>query len=175
MMDRDTFDQWVEKYPSIQSTVEDFYRQRVLARVLAITPVFEGVPPEARQALADRFLLRSFSDGQVIVSEGDHGDTFYLIRSGSVKVLTKDIKQGGAQVDLGCMEEGGFFGEVALLTDKPRTASVIAEGSAELMELTRADFESIVSTYPSVKKVVEAYQKQRVQDTIRTLMARKPN
>ncbi len=172
MMDRDTFDQWVEKYPSIQSTVEDFYRQRVLARVLAITPVFEGVPPEARAALADRFQLKPFSDGQVVVKEGDAGQTFYLIRSGRVRVLTQDIK-GGEIVELGGMGDGGFFGEVALLTDKPRTATVVADGDAELMELTREDFNTIVSTYPSVKKVVEAYQKQRVQDTIRTLMSRK--
>ncbi len=174
MIDRDTFDEWVAKYPSIQSTVEDFYRQRVLARVLAITPVFEGVPPEARGPLADRFQLKMFKDGEVIVREGDPGQTFYLIRSGKVRVVTQDIRKGGDVVELGTMGEGGFFGEVALLTDKPRTATVIADGDAELMELTREDFESIVATYPSVKKVVEAYQKQRVQDTIRTLMKRKP-
>jgi len=173
MMDRDTFDQWVEKYPSIQSTVEDFYRQRVLARVLAITPVFEGVPPDARLALANKFQLKSFTHGQVVVKEGDPGHTFYLIRSGNVKVLTRDIKAGGELIELGCMGNGGFFGEVALLTDKPRTATVVADGDVELMELTREDFNTIVSTYPSVKKVVEAYQKQRVQDTIRTLMSRK--
>ncbi len=172
MIDRETFDQWVQKYPAIQSTVEDFYRQRVLARVLAITPVFEGVPPEARVPLADRFQLKPFGNGEVIVREGDPGHTFYLIRSGRVKVLTRDILKDGEMVELGTMGDGGFFGEVALLTDKPRTATVVADGDVELMELTRDDFNDIVSTYPSVRKVVEAYQKQRVQDTIRTLMKR---
>ncbi|HXH71561.1 MAG TPA: cyclic nucleotide-binding domain-containing protein [Mariprofundaceae bacterium] len=174
MMDRQTFDEWVEKYPSIRATVEDFYRQRVLARVLAITPVFEGVPPEARLALASRFRLNSFSDSEVIVREGDRGDCFYLIRSGRVGVYTQKMQQGGEMIELGHMEEGDFFGEVALLTDKPRTATVIAQGRVELMELSRDSFNAIVAEYPSVRKVVEAYQKQRVQDTIKVLMKRKP-
>jgi len=173
MMDRQTFDEWVEKYPSIRSTVEDFYRQRVLARVLAITPVFEGVPPEARLALANRFRLNSFNDGDTIVQEGERGDCFYLVRSGRVGVFTRKMQAGADMVELGHMEEGGFFGEVALLTDKPRTATVVAQGPVELMELSRDNFNSIVAEYPSVRKVVEAYQKQRVQDTIKVLMKRK--
>ncbi|MDQ7010456.1 MAG: cyclic nucleotide-binding domain-containing protein [Mariprofundaceae bacterium] len=173
MIDRNTFDRWVEKYPSIQETVEDFYRARVLARILAITPVFEGVHPDARLALANRFRLRAFNKDEVIVREGDPGDTFYLIRSGTVSIFTRDIKNGNEQVPLGAMGEGGFFGEVALLTDKPRTATVVANERVELMELTREDFDEIVAIHPTVRKIVEAYQKQRVQDTIKTLMKRR--
>jgi CRP-like cAMP-binding protein len=141
--------------------------------VLAITPVFEGVPPEARMALAEKFQLQAYEGGTVVVKEGGAGDTFYLIRSGHVKVSTRGMGHQGDPVELGKMEEGSFFGEVSLLTDKPRTATVIADGPLELMELTRGDFKTIVADYPSVLKVVEAYQKQRVQDTIKTLMRSK--
>ena len=174
MISRHTFDGWVAKYPSIQATVEDFYRRRILARVLAITPVFEGVPPDARMALASRFHLKTFKAGEVVVKEGESGDSFYLIRSGSVTVTTQGMNGGGQQVELGTMRDGEFFGEVALLTSKPRTATVVAASDLELMELSRKDFNDIVSKFPSVRKIVEAYQKQRVQDTIRTLMNRKP-
>ena len=173
MIDRATFDGWVEKHPAIQSTVEDFYRRRVLARVLAITPVFEGVPPDARLALADKFRLQVYENGSVVVKEGESGDIFYLIRSGRVKISTRGMRSQGDPVELGSMAEGSFFGEVSLLTDKPRTATVVAEGHLELMELTRNDFKAIVADFPSVLKVVEAYQKQRVQDTIKTLMRNK--
>ncbi|HXH65346.1 MAG TPA: cyclic nucleotide-binding domain-containing protein [Mariprofundaceae bacterium] len=174
MISRHTFDGWVAKYPSIQATVEDFYRRRILARVLAITPVFEGVPPDARMALASRFHLKTFKAGEVVVKEGESGDSFYLIRSGSVTVTTQGMNGGGQQVELGTMRDGEFFGEVALLTSKPRTATVVAASDLELMELNRKDFNDIVGKFPSVRKIVEAYQKQRVQDTIRTLMNRKP-
>lgn len=172
VIDRPTFDTWVKRYPAIRDTVEEFYRRRVLARVLAITPVFEGVPPDARMALADQFELRSFDNGDVIVREGEPGETFYLIRSGKVSISTHGMKAGGEPVELGSMSDGSFFGEVSLLTDKPRTATVTAVGHVELMELTRERFKSIVAQHSSVLKVVEAYQKQRVQDTIRTLMSR---
>ncbi len=174
MINRETFDSWVEKHPAIQSTVEEFYRKRVLARILAITPVFEGVPPGARLALSEKFQLKSFTGGETVVKEGEAGDTFYLIRSGHVAVSTCGMGGEGEQIALGKMGEGAFFGEVSLLTDKPRTATVTADGDLELMELTRDDFNDIVAIHPSVLKVVEAYQKQRVQATIKTLMRSKP-
>ena len=171
-IDRDTFDIWVEKHPKIQSVVESFYRQRVLARVLAMTPVFEGVPAEVRAALADKFQLHTFKKGEVVIKEGKLGQSFFLIRSGQVCIMTRDIRKAGENVQLGTMAEGDFFGEVALLTDKPRTATVVADGDLELMELTRDNFNEIVQTYPSVRNIVETYQKQRVQSTIKTLMER---
>jgi len=174
MIDRATFDKWVEDYPGIQSTVEDFYRQRVLARMLAITPVFEGVPSDARLLLANHFQLRIFEKGDIVVREGEAGDTFYLIRSGSVDVSTSGMGKDEDQIALGKIGEGDFFGEVALLTDKPRTATVVACENAELMELSRADFNEITNKFPSVRKIVEAYQKQRVQNTIKILLNRKP-
>jgi len=174
MINRETFDAWVKKYPAIQATVEEFYRNRVLARILAITPVFEGVPPEARLALSEKFQLKSFASGEKVVEEGEAGNTFYLIRSGHVVVSTRGMGAQGESIALGRMGEGAFFGEVSLLTDKPRTATVTADGDVELMELTRDDFNDIVASHTSVLKVVEAYQKQRVQDTIKSLMRSKP-
>ncbi len=172
MIDRKTFDVWVKKYAKIKETVESFYRQRVLDRVLAMTPVFEDVPEDARMALASKFNIRPFVAGDVIVQEGALGDSFFLIRSGCVEVSTSDIRNNGQQVTLSVMGEGAFFGEVALLTDKPRTATVVAKDALEVMELTRKDFNAITLEYPSVRSIVESYQKKRVQDTIKMLMQR---
>jgi len=172
VIDRKTFDEWVQRYPNIQAVVEDFYTRRVLARVLAITPVFEGVPGEVRQALADRFELHAYNEGDEIVREGEKGDSFFLIRSGEVNIFTSDMKDRSKKINLGNMGVGSFFGEVALLTDKPRTATVVASTSVEVMTLTREAFNAITEKYPSVRKVVEAYQKQRVQETIKALTKR---
>ena len=173
MIDRATFDAWVEKYPGIQSTAEEFYRQHVLAQVLAITPVFEGIPDDVRLELSHRFKLRTFGDDETIVTEGEGGDTFFLIRSGTVQVSTVNMNSGQRKILLGTMVAGNFFGEVALLTGKPRTATVTAQGAVELMELSRSDFNEIAAKYPSIRAVVEAYQKKRVQSTIKTLLSRK--
>jgi len=168
MVDRGTFDDWVEEHPEMRTTVEEFYRERVLARVLAITPIFEGVPNEARMALADKFALRTFDDGDVIMNAGEIGDTCYVIRSG--KVGLRVDAPDGEEVLNATLEEGDFFGEVALLTGRPRTATVFAKGSIELMELCRADFDVISEEYPNVRKVVEDYMRERAKATIDVLV-----
>ncbi|MDQ7001083.1 MAG: cyclic nucleotide-binding domain-containing protein [Ghiorsea sp.] len=166
---RKVFDEWVKKHPSIHDTVEDFYRRRVLARILAITPVFEGIPQDARVPLAQKFGLSFFHDGDLIIKEGDVESTFYLVRSGKVRISTKDKKDPNKEILLGSLGEGSFFGEVSMLTSKPRTASAEAIGSVELLTLTRDKFDAIAKDFPTVRKVVEAYLKQRVMNTIKTL------
>ncbi|MDQ6992042.1 MAG: cyclic nucleotide-binding domain-containing protein [Mariprofundus sp.] len=167
LIDRATFDDWVEKFPEMSATVETFYRQRVLARILAMTPVFEGVPSYARAALADQFTLRSFDDGEMILQQGDIGDTFYLIRSGLVTLKVSNPL--GETIFSKTIREGDFVGEVALLSGRPRTASIYAQGKVELMELSRSNFEQITEQYSSVKSVVEEYIRKRAQETITAL------
>ncbi len=169
LIHRKVFDEWIQKYPSIHETVEDFYRRRVLARILAITPVFEGIPQEARVPLAQQFESSSLRDGDVIIKEGDIESTFYLIRSGRVQVSTTSKKDAEKTITLGTLGEGSFFGEVSMLTKMPRTATVTASGDVELLSLTTENFDEISKTFPTVRKIVEAYLKQRVKNTIKTL------
>jgi len=169
-IDRATFDSWVERFPSINETVEKFYRQRVLERVLAVSELFRGIPVDAYKALTGYFTLRVFADGESVVKLGDAGDSCFLIRSGRVSVSTEDFRHAGKQVDLGFLDEGAFFGEVSLLSDKKRTATVVAVGAVELMELKRLDFTAIVKEFPQVLKTVESYQKARVKSTIKKVI-----
>ncbi|HID36967.1 MAG TPA: cyclic nucleotide-binding domain-containing protein [Ghiorsea sp.] len=171
LLNRKNFDEWVKKYPSIHDTVEDFYRQRVLARILAITPVFEKIPSEARIPLAQKFSFSFFKANDTIIKEGDVEDTFFLIRSGRVKISTINKKDTSKNIILGTLSEGSFFGEVSMLTKMPRTATVTAVGAVELMVLTGDKFLDIAKTYPTVKQVVEAYLKQRVKSTIKKMNA----
>ncbi|MDQ6951380.1 MAG: cyclic nucleotide-binding domain-containing protein [Mariprofundales bacterium] len=169
-INRDTFDSWVEKFPGIQQTVEEFYRKRVLERVLAVSPLFLGIPAEAHEALTHYFHRKSFADGDIVVAQGDQGTSCFLIRSGKMAISTEDFRHPGKMVALGELSEGEFFGEVSLLSDKPRTATVVAVGESELMELTRQDFNAIVETFPAILETVSRYQKQRVQSTIKKVI-----
>jgi len=170
-MDRSTFDRWVEEHPEMRSTVEEFYRQRVLARLLAITPLFEGVPDSARRALADKFVLRTFADDELIMSANENGETFYVIRSGHVNLVVSGPK--GEEALSTTLGEGEFFGEVALLTGRPRTATIHAQGPVELMELSHADFDAISGEFPSIRKVLEDYMRKRAKATIEALIRRR--
>ncbi len=170
IVNRKIFDDWVKKHPTIHDTVEDFYRRRVLARLLAITPVFEGIPQEARIPLAEQFSFSFFRANDVIINEGDVENTLYLIRSGQVEVSTTNKKHNPSQkIVLGKMGEGSFFGEVSMLTNRPRTASVTAVSDVELLMLTSEKFKEITKQFPTVQKIVEAYLKHRVKNTIQKL------
>lgn len=173
IIERSTFDEWVSKYPRIQATVEDFYRKKVLTRALAIAPIFSGLEPEVIHEVLRLLSCETVQPGETIVEEGEIGDRFYLIRSGRVAVFTSAMKNKDEKVPLTTLSDGHFFGEVALLSDKPRTATVVAMTKVELMVLTRTSFSALLKAHPSMKTIAETYQKKRVQKTIKILLNRK--
>jgi len=68
------------------------------------------------------------------------------------------------------LRQGEFFGEISLLTGKPRTATIITSTSSELLELTRDDFAKIVKKHPHVQKVVEEFHLQRAHKTMEAII-----
>jgi serine/threonine protein phosphatase PrpC len=97
------------------------------------------------RSLNDRELLRvlqvtdvaDFSDGQVIIQEGQKGDELYMVLSGQVRVL-----RGGTEVAM--LKPGEHFGEMALIRNQPRSATVSSDGVSELMVLSRSEFFEIL-------------------------------
>lgn len=76
-----------------------------------------------------------YKRGEVVFSQGDHGDTMYIIQSGAVEVA---CRQGEKDVILALLDQGDFFGEMALLDDKPRSATVTALRRTRLLALSRS-------------------------------------
>jgi CRP/FNR family cyclic AMP-dependent transcriptional regulator len=101
-------------------------------------PLFEGVAPEDRVSLAKAAVLRTYRRGETIVEQGQPGDAFYVIVKGRVAVAI--VAPDGREVVLNSLGEGEHFGEMALLDDAPRSASVIAQEKSELAILSRSVF-----------------------------------
>lgn len=83
-------------------------------------------------------------------------------------MLTKNAQQ--KEVVLANLGEGEFFGEVSLLTGRPRTATILTNVDSELLELTRDDYERIASKYPHVKDVVQEFHQQRAYKTVEAMI-----
>jgi cAMP-dependent protein kinase regulator len=132
------------------------------------TKLFKDLAPEEFQQIVKRLALRHYEEDTIVVKEGDPGDSLFIIVRGEVRVVTKDAKQ--KDVLLANLGEGEFFGEVGLLTGKPRTATIITNTGSELLELTRADYEGIVDKHPHVKSVVEDFHMQRAYKTIEAMV-----
>ncbi|MEZ4456771.1 MAG: Crp/Fnr family transcriptional regulator [Gemmatimonadales bacterium] len=119
-----------------------------IAPVLRTIPLFQHLDQAEIEALAALFRERSFSRGSIIVSQGDPGDAMFLIADGQVKVAV--FGEDGREVILAVHSDRGFFGEMALLDDEPRSAHVIAMTDARLLQLRREDFRSRLRASPDL-------------------------
>ena len=104
-------------------------------RVLSSVEVLGKLTEEERRRCADLFATKSYEAGEVIVRQGDVGDAFYVLRRGRARV-----EVGSERRVVGSLEPGNYFGEIALLGDDARTASVVADHDCECAVLARAPF-----------------------------------
>ena len=107
-------------------------------RRIAELPIFAALTEVETAQLAIVLEERSAEPGEEIVTEGERGDRFYVVTSGAVEVIRPS---SSVPVRL---EAGAFFGETALLFDRPRSATVRAVEHTELLALTKVDFEALI-------------------------------
>lgn len=125
--------------------------------------LFKSLDDEGRHRLLETSTGVTFEAGQVIVREGDPGEALYIIKEGSVQVKTSSQDQ---EVPLARLSRGACFGEVALLSGRPRTATVVAEEHCTLLCFHRQSIEDVLNTYPKVRKLLESVVQGRARDTI---------
>ncbi len=106
---------------------------------------FEGLSPEQLHLVKKFVRPATFKAGEIIFREGDPGDGMYFILSGYVSVFT-----GGRAHRLTTFAEGVFFGEMAILENEPRSATVRAETDAQLLFMATEDFQRLTESEPSL-------------------------
>lgn len=121
--------------PHVQTTV-DF---------LAAVPIFAGLEPEVLEQLAERAREVTVEAGSWLFHEGEAGDAAYVVRAGRLHVV--DEASSSILRELG---RGDAVGELALLTDSPRSASVRAIRASELVAIGRAEFEALLHASPAL-------------------------
>ncbi|MGC8917364.1 MAG: cyclic nucleotide-binding domain-containing protein [Thermoanaerobaculum sp.] len=131
---------------------------------------FSAFPRQALAELLGSTSVRSYGAGDPIVREGDYGDSLFLIVDGKVRVEATDPR--GRKVVLATLGAGDFFGEVAVLTGKPRTATVVAEDTVTVIELSRETLAQISQRHPEVSQVLERFYNERAQATVAVMLAR---
>ena len=163
------FEEFAERNEEFSKVVVDFYKIRVLDTLLAHTSLFGMLKPQERKEVLACFQLEVVEKGKEIVKEGEEGDALYVIKGGRVEVVTTDPE--GREVKLAELGAGDFFGEVALITGRPRTATVRALTKVRLMKLSREDFEEICEKFPEVRLKAEEIVEKRAEDTFSRLLA----
>lgn len=158
-------DDIIARHKRVAQVLFNFYKERVVDRLMAISPIFEPLTPVDRKAILARLSSEKFEQGANVVNQGEIGDTMYLIKEGKIKVWVDDPQKG--KIVMAVLEEGDFFGEIALATSKPRVANCTAVTNAELVMFSRPMIKDILAKYPDIRKALEDVIKARVADVIK--------
>ena len=122
--------------------------------LLAGVPLFEELGPDDLAWIAKAAHVRSFEGGESIFEAGEPGRSLYILTAGAVQVLNPNQAEGYQLARLG---SGDFLGEMALLNDSPRSATVKAVGPVEALVLDKSHFRQLLLDRPDVSlKILEA-------------------
>jgi CRP-like cAMP-binding protein len=140
-----------KKSPDFKKLIDGEYRERALGNHLATVSLFRGIPRKVLQRVGEVAELAVFDKGTAIISEGEAGDAFYLVRTGHAKV-TRDVN--GDEEILAWLCENSFFGELALVRDVPRSSSVVAVDRMDVVRIAKDPFLNLLEDFPDVKGTV---------------------
>ena len=135
---------------------------RAYGRGLVASPLFEGLAEDDLLALVRGLALRLYEPGDVVLTEGELGESVLIVATGRVKVFIRN--RAGREVLLRELGEGAFFGEISALSGRSRTASVTAAAPSALLELDRPALDSITRAHPRVRELLEDVYVERATD-----------
>jgi CRP/FNR family transcriptional regulator, cyclic AMP receptor protein len=105
--------------------------------------VLQAMDGDSLARLAAALEEKNYADGQVVFAEGDPGDSMYFIAQGCIRIEKRAQAAGAAPKTLAVLEAGDYFGEMALLDQKPRSGAAVAAGGARILRLSKAAFDEM--------------------------------
>jgi len=115
---------------------------------LANIPMFSQLSDQELQILSESATYLSFPKNRILINEGDLSDSLYVIFSGRLQAYISDGE--GKEITLSTLGPGEYFGEIALLVDTPRTASIMVIEDCKLSIISRIAFDSILKSHASI-------------------------
>ncbi|XP_064931671.1 cAMP-dependent protein kinase type II-alpha regulatory subunit isoform X2 [Columba livia] len=130
-------------------------------------PLLKSLEASERMKIVDVIGEKVYHDGERIISQGDKADCFYIVESGEVKILikskTKTSREANQEVEIARCHRGQYFGELALVTNKPRAASAYAVGEVKCLVMDVQAFERLLGPCMDImKRNITHYEEQLV-------------
>ena len=132
-----------------QRKVDEEYARRLDA--LSRVDVFRALDAEKIDRLARRMRMIIYGPGEVVLRQGDPGDSLYVVRAGSVAVQLGAL---GARKEIATLSAGQFFGEMSLMTGESRSATVVAKSDCECYVVDKQAFQEILEERPELAGVI---------------------
>lgn len=138
--------------------IEDFYK------TLSLVPVFNHLPAHELTALAGHLKLNSFKAGDILIHQGEKGDSMFFIKTGNVSIV--DAKNGDKEIAR--LGKGNVIGEIALISGADRSATVIANDEVTVWVISKEDFDLLSQKSPELMKSLETLIENRLHELIGT-------
>ena len=145
---------------SVNNSCSDTGDAAVICEFLYGLAAFEGLTAAEFAHIAERIQRYRFARGDVIIRQGDPGETFYLVRSGNVDV-TRRAGPSDVEDHVTTLGPGTCFGERALIEDELRNASVTAAEDVEVYALAKSDFWTLLGQIPNFRRLIKKVDLKR--------------
>ncbi|XP_019880252.1 cAMP-dependent protein kinase type II regulatory subunit [Aethina tumida] len=153
-MDRQTFRRILLK--------SAFKKRKMYEALIESVPMLKTLQSYERMNLADALVPRTFKDGERIIKQGDVADGMYFVENGEVVISILD--DSGKEVEINRIGKGGYFGELALVTHRPRAASAFCDGDVKLAFLDVEAFERLLGPCMNImKRNINDYEEQMLK------------
>ncbi|XP_061730233.1 cAMP-dependent protein kinase type II-alpha regulatory subunit-like isoform X2 [Nerophis ophidion] len=142
-------------------------KRRTYEAFVECVPLLKSLELSERMKIVDVLGARSFKDGERIIAQGDMADCFFIVETGQVRIMIKSKTKAGqqdhAEEEVARCSQGQYFGELALVTNKPRAASVYAVGHTKCLVIDIQAFERLLGPCKEIlKRNISQYEKQLV-------------
>ncbi len=144
--------------------VEINAQRHLIEESLHRIPFFKSLPPVTLSAISAKLRKTHFEHGEVVFVENSLGDSMYLIESGQVKVSVNT--ETGAEKVINFLGPGNFFGEMALLLNQRRSATVTVTLDADLWMLRKADMDELLADHPEIALQLSRELSRRLSDAV---------
>ncbi|XP_015762982.1 PREDICTED: cAMP-dependent protein kinase type II regulatory subunit-like [Acropora digitifera] len=136
-------------------------KRKVHEALLESVPMLKEITEYERMNLADALQSRKFKDGECVIQQGDEADCMYFVESGVASIRIRKQDDPTQEVELTQCSKGGYFGELALVTHKPRAASVYSVGNLVCAVLDVHAFERLLGPCMDIlKRNIDGYEEQ---------------
>lgn len=140
---------------------------KAYTQIMSRVPLFSGLSEKQLKKLANRLTKRDYAEGEAIITQGKGGEGLFILTHGKAEAVR--VQPDGEITTVNNFAPNDFFGELALLDEGLRTASVIAKSEVSCLILTRWDFKGILKNEPEMAITVLEEMAKRFRRALETL------
>ncbi|XP_013401461.1 potassium/sodium hyperpolarization-activated cyclic nucleotide-gated channel 2 [Lingula anatina] len=153
-----------------EGNISPAIRQEILVHnckdLVAKVPFLAQSPPDFMYDIISKLKFEVFLPGDTIIQAGRRGDGMFFIEHGRVDVK---LMNAGVELVVSSLGDGAYFGEVSLILDERRVATIVAAEICDVFFLSKADFENILAEYPAMSNIMKKVAEERLQQTTQAL------